>query len=1000
MVTNAAPPLTSARVVCRSIAALAALPHVAAAVSKHLDYATPAYWSVLRACKRITKRDAEANHHSWQLLYRVLSHPDNARVEMDPYYKMHQCNKVLVIAVQANRLDLVKLLSAYCPNVFALKAMEEAARRGNVEILEWFASNHGNAIWHSNFLRVAAANGQIEALDWLQQRVPREQSVLANPMYAAAANGQFDVVKWIAGQENAPNAEDASVAFASAIDAGRLDIAKYLYDRYDLGSDPTRYHRVLFLPMDHAAQYGYLDVMQWLHEIGIDEGSETAMDNAATNGYLPILQWLHVTYRDGATSDAMDKAAANGHLHVVQWLHANRSEGCTSDALDEAAANGHMHVVRWLHANRREGCTRNAMDGAAMNGHLEIVQWLHVNRSEGCTSRAMDGAATYGHLELVKWLHENRSEGCTYLAMNGAALNGHFDVIQWLHTFRHADVRMSRAIDNAAKGGYLHIIKWLHEVRQERCSTNAMDWAAGCGHFDIVQWLHANRSEGSSTEAMDNAARYGHFEIVKWLHTNRHEGCTPEAMDNAKSVEILRWLHENRREGCTTDAMDNSMETESFEKLLFLKANRSEGCSPTGPSKAACSESLEVVLWAYENYRHEADIPSLRQSWGDREYLMAVFDTMGLALDSNLQDGELALFVARVAELLGELRRQDLVEDRLDDLLSDVDDRLVRAAHLVHLVDREVDQCVQDRVEETALVGEHDVQLRDLVPAERHIENLRARETLQDAGEERSKLLAHRGGQDVSDRHVGADRLGDAWSAANEVELHVRGGGRLDHRELDVDIEHGRRARKRFMDGVGPADAVPLEVQLLDRDLEANVETNSAVEAGREGEAVGRGHVQVLHYDVRDAVDLDAVDVWDQVELEVEQVERDGRHVGVVHEDRVRDAGRQESRLHRDVDHRVERRDVCRLGREVDRHAWRLGRGRVLGLDADQRARGGSERREDAELGHRGQRNPAGTWQRARDLENEEHLDRLVPASLLPTVLGEWVGALPGSCRA
>jgi len=44
----------------------------------------------------------------------------------------------------------------------------------------------------------------------------------------------------------------------------------------------------------------------------------------------------------------MNHAAEYGHLHVIQWLHTNRTEGCTIDAMNYAIYNGHFKVINFL----------------------------------------------------------------------------------------------------------------------------------------------------------------------------------------------------------------------------------------------------------------------------------------------------------------------------------------------------------------------------------------------------------------------------------------------------------------------------------------------------------------------------------------------------------------------------------------------------------------------------------------------------------------------------
>ncbi|CAI5709666.1 hypothetical protein KXD40_005430 [Peronospora effusa] len=167
----------------------------------------------------------------------------------------------------------------------------------------------------------------------------------------------------------------------------------------------------------------------------LDLSPKWTLMRAALAGHLHLVQ--RVSRRNPkkfqrCCQEAMDSAAEFGHLEVVQWLHTNRREGCTTDAMDMAACNGHLKIVQWLHKNRTEGCTTNAIDFAAQLGHLEVVQWLHFNRKEGATHYAIDNAATYGHLDVIQWLYAHRDEGCSQSAVVNAINAGHDDVAKWL----------------------------------------------------------------------------------------------------------------------------------------------------------------------------------------------------------------------------------------------------------------------------------------------------------------------------------------------------------------------------------------------------------------------------------------------------------------------------------------------------------------------------------------------------------------------------------------
>ncbi|GAB9468016.1 hypothetical protein Gpo141_00005344 [Globisporangium polare] len=183
---------------------------------------------------------------------------------------------------------------------------------------------------------------------------------------------------------------------------------------------------------------------------------------AARYGALDLLQIQHLSScgRGRAlvcSSDAVDFAAQYGHLQVIQWLHLQYQNQirCTKRAMDFAATNGHLKVVQWLHMNRREGCSTAAMDGAAANGHSEMVQWLHANRSEGWSARAVDFAAQNGHLETLQWLiarTQDTADTGVCMPAKYAALNGHVEVLRWLASQQTQQSSASGSSDKTKRG--------------------------------------------------------------------------------------------------------------------------------------------------------------------------------------------------------------------------------------------------------------------------------------------------------------------------------------------------------------------------------------------------------------------------------------------------------------------------------------------------------------------------------------------------------------------
>ena len=93
---------------------------------------------------------------------------------------------------------------------------------------------------------------------------------------------------------------------------GRFDAIQYM-----------RVHGWCRAVIGHAARYGRIDCLEYLHENGCP-WDEEATESAADGGHLDCLKYLHekgCPWNEGATKFA----AANGHLDCLKYLH---EKGC------------------------------------------------------------------------------------------------------------------------------------------------------------------------------------------------------------------------------------------------------------------------------------------------------------------------------------------------------------------------------------------------------------------------------------------------------------------------------------------------------------------------------------------------------------------------------------------------------------------------------------------------------------------------------------------------
>ncbi|KAJ0410734.1 hypothetical protein ATCC90586_006837 [Pythium insidiosum] len=315
------------------------------------------------------------------------------------------CDDALALAVRSRQLELVQFVLRaerfqHCP--ISADDVAAASRAGDVSIVECLVERSGlpvprdllqnlfrrplnmdvlvaalrrhSALWRVDngiCLDGACRWRRLDVLQAIEAIVGSKATFTTRSVLVAAENGDLEMLQWL--ERRVPWPWDAPVVEVAA-GSGNVKLMQWLQTRSS-GVECTS------SAMDNAAGGGHLAAVQWLHVNRQGEGCTTdAMDSAAAIGALDVVRWLHEHRTEGCTTSAMDEAAANGHLGVVQFLHAHRSEGCTTSAMDMAAANGHLEVVVWLHNHRREGCTPAAIEDAVTGGFAAVVAWLAQGR--------------------------------------------------------------------------------------------------------------------------------------------------------------------------------------------------------------------------------------------------------------------------------------------------------------------------------------------------------------------------------------------------------------------------------------------------------------------------------------------------------------------------------------------------------------------------------------------------------------------------------------------
>ncbi|OWY99947.1 hypothetical protein PHMEG_00028966 [Phytophthora megakarya] len=270
----------------------------------HFDWSSEWFFATKEACKF-----GDVAVVRW-----MMEHPIGLRVK-EAYQHHHSAGPehIFCLAAEGGHIDVMKYLheQGYSDNIKDAAVL--AVRNDHLDTVKWLLDNH-RSLSHDGMIEEAARHGRLNILQYFH-RIPHEDGYLPrfrNAIDVAATDGHLSVVKWLH-----ENRSDGCTyrAMNNSAGNGHLGVVKWLNANRSEGCT-TR-------AMDKAAGNGNLEVVKWLHENRSEGCSTKAMDLAAANGHLKILEWLYANRAEGCTVKAFESALQNSHLRVAWWLHAH-----------------------------------------------------------------------------------------------------------------------------------------------------------------------------------------------------------------------------------------------------------------------------------------------------------------------------------------------------------------------------------------------------------------------------------------------------------------------------------------------------------------------------------------------------------------------------------------------------------------------------------------------------------------------------------------------------
>jgi len=291
-----------------------------------------------------------------------------------------------------------------------------------------------------------------------------------------------------------------------------------------------------------AARMGWLDCLEYLHELGCPWDGTTCSE-AARHNHLSCLVFAH-THGCPWNKETPDSALHSRSFVCYQFA---RDNGCPVGKSTSAAAasTGMLAILQDLHES---GCPWDANTCTAAAG-ANSIDCLRYAREHGCrwNTETCAKAAGAGSMDCLMYAREHRcpwdEDTCS-----AAAGGGNLSALAFAH--KNGCPLEQSACERAAAGDHLDCLQY---VRDRGCpwTWNTFSRAAERGSLDCIQYARANSCPWNR-EMLHYLVDGGHVACIKFVIDSKCPGHARLIDYAGKSLSVLRYLHEECHQPLTT----------------------------------------------------------------------------------------------------------------------------------------------------------------------------------------------------------------------------------------------------------------------------------------------------------------------------------------------------------------------------------------------------------------------------------------------------------------
>lgn len=284
-----------------------------------------------------------------------------------------------------------------------------AIENGHFELVQWFVNGLGvsvsyKSLQHLSLLIVAVRANKLEIVKWLVGEGADKEDTTPNKRTAlmfSSSLGYFDIVKFLvsSGANLCSRSRSAKFPLWFALSQGHYEIAKFLVLAGACVNETSVFMSQLLCLAISSQRHNVVKCLVTVGKVSLrpfDNDSVHPIKIAIQMGDFELVQWLVKEYPDPyqLQPELLESAVIHRRVEIVRWLLAEaRSLVDMNAALTMALKTGSVKMVRMLvlagaktrHLPRRDceiqGMICDAVDKACKKKTREVLSALGLNRN-------------------------------------------------------------------------------------------------------------------------------------------------------------------------------------------------------------------------------------------------------------------------------------------------------------------------------------------------------------------------------------------------------------------------------------------------------------------------------------------------------------------------------------------------------------------------------------------------------------------------------------------